>query len=897
MKNFSFLLLLLPAFSFSQNGLTSYAMPTGYTTTQVRYKNALAIDNSGNKWVGFRDIGLGKFDGTNWTMFNKSNSGLPCDTVTSIAIDPSNTLWIGTYRGLVKYNGSNWTIYNKSNSGIVSDTITAVALLGTTVYADSNHGLSAFNGSWTTYNKSGSGIASDTIKSITTEPTGTVWVGTRNGLSKLIGINWSNYNSANSGLKKNYILSLYADAGNLWIGTNNSGGIYEYSSGVINMIDSLYPNPPLQYPTGAFSFTKGFLGGILFNWDGINLAEIIPSTSQLKIYFLPSSIIGTRIFNRDASGLIWFINQNGYDTTRNKLFSFDLSQYTQPADCMTLTTDNAKMLDINQVSAAILNRGDLHWNPTNTSHGQYEVPTGSGIYPVFTSAIWIAGQDSSNQIHGAGEEYRGTFGCDYFPGPINAANPATFDKIWKVDRYKIEEFKYYWANGNVQNGTYTPDQNILTWPAIADTSYAPFVDVDANGIYDPLTGGDYPKIKGDQCLYFIMNDNGIHANTQCLPMEVEIHGMAYAFTCPQLPDSEQTLNYTTFYHYEFINKSINTYHKSYFGYWQDSDLGCATDDYVGCYPSGNYGYYYNGDSIDVSCSGETGYGKNPPMLSTLILNGALADVNDSIDNDNDGIVDEPNEKNLMTAFGFLIGGYAYPQQDPGTCSDYYNYMSAHWQGGWPFTYGGMGLGGTTPTHFLWPDFPYDINGWNELTTGNTPGDRRMIIGSGPFTLQAGASVDYDWAIVWSRDTTLPFMSKAFFDKNLHDNQKIQQWFAADSFPSCLLLNVGVNETNTNANVVSVYPNPTSGIFNLKVQQFENLPVHSGLKMKDIEIYNVYGEKVYSIQLTQSTPLNIGYNSTESTQFAINLSDKPSGIFFLQLRTTEGVVCRKIILSR
>ncbi|MBI4929666.1 MAG: hypothetical protein HY841_02810, partial [Bacteroidetes bacterium] len=48
---------------------------------------------------------------------------------------------------------------------------------------------------------------------------------------------------------------------------------------------------------------------------------------------------------------------------------------------------------------------------------------------------------------------------------------------------------------------------------------------------------------------------------------------------------------------------------------------------------------------------------------------------------------------------------------------------------------------------------------------------------------------------------------------------------------------GVNEF-INKEEINIYPNPTGGVFNLKMGQFENL------KMKSIEIYNVYGEKIF-----------------------------------------------------
>ena len=158
-------------------------------------------------------------------------------------------------------------------------------------------------------------------------------------------------------------------------------------------------------------------------------------------------------------------------------------------------------------------------------------------------------------------------------------------------------------------------------------------------------------------LWWVMNDAGnIHTVTGCSPMGIEIHASAYAYTCPQIADSEQAINYTTLYHYEIFNRSAMQYDSVYIGNWQDGDLGCATDDYVGCYPKGNYSYQYNGTNNDAPCSGELGYGTNPPMLSTVILDGPPAKPNDGIDNNNNGTTDELGEKNLMTHFIYYTNG-------------------------------------------------------------------------------------------------------------------------------------------------------------------------------------------------------------------------------------------------
>ncbi len=544
---------------------------------------------------------------------------------------------------------------------------------------------------------------------------------------------------------------------------------------------------------------------------------------------------------------------------------FASASFSQCAPAMAMDT-----LNINQVNALMLNGGDL-WGSYAKQAAYYVVPKGTGLMTQFRGALWIGGYDYAGNLHGAMQEYR-QGGNDFWPGPldtisasIDSVNCGLYDKIWKVNRDKVEDFKYYWAHGNVQNGTYTPDPSILNWPGNENTSHgfshklAPYVDVNHNGVYDPLTGGDYPKMMGDQMLWWVMNDKGnIHSQTQCSPLGIEIHATAYAFTCPQIADSEKVINYTTLYHYEIFNRSTFAYDSVYVALWQDGDLGCATDDHVGCYPAGNYSYYYNEDSIDVSCGSELGYGADPPISSTVILGGKQ-----------------------MAHFAYFTNGGAQGYGDPAICKEYYDYMTGSWANGNPWMYGGWGYpptSSTTPTPFCFPDFPYITSGWHDpLPYGDTVSDdRRDMTSCGPYKLLPGAIDTFDFAVVYTRDTTLPFMGKAIFDKNMHDNQRIQRWFANNSFPSCLQLNTRVNEQNNMANNFTIYPNPTSGEFQVSSDKYQ---------ISSIEIYNVYGEKVYEKLSITNSPLSL------------NLSEAKNGIYFLQLKTNEGIAVKKLVISK
>ena len=92
----------------------------------------------------------------------------------------------------------------------------------------------------------------------------------------------------------------------------------------------------------------------------------------------------------------------------------------------------------------------------------------------------------------------------------------------------------------------------------------------------------------------------------------------------------------------------------------------------------------------------------------------------------------------------------------------------------------------------------------------------------------------------------------------------------------------MNETSYNA-AFSVYPNPTSGPFNLKMNKFEDL------KIKNIEIFNVYGAKIFSNK-------EINFQINPSSNFQIDLSEVPAGVYFLKIIDRDGSSAVKKIIK-
>ncbi len=838
----------------SQTGVTNYTIPFNAT------KTCLTIDHWGNKWFGTTGAGLIKFDGNVFTHFDTLTSSIPDNRILSVHFDATNILWVGTNKGLAKYDGSNWITYNIGNSSIPNDTINCITSQGANIWVGTKNGVGNLNGSiWTSYTPSNSGLSTRSINCLAIDLSNDLYVGTNAGLFRKSGNVWTDFSMVSQYHTEHMMVQcVYVDAANTkWIGGN---GVYLLSGSQFLNARYQYPNSG-NIPFGVgYSIIKGPRGGAM-----IGNIELVGG----QVYWYTGVNFASYVAN-DNNGLIWIV---GYNT----ISSFNYQNYTVGNPLVYVANPNYAFLNVNEVNAEILNRGDMFWDQGGTQNASYEVPKGSNKNAQFASALWIGGVDNGGLLHTAAMTYRQS-GVDYWLGPLDTISGSTdsatserFNRLWNLDKFKINEFRSQFTMGNVQNGNYAVDSNIITWPAIGTGNYSrnlsPFVDVNHDGLYRPLIDGDYPLIKGDQMIYWIYNDALPHTLSGGLPLKVEIHGSAYAYACPNITDSLNVLNYTTFYNYKIINRSTDNFHNTHIGYWDDADLGYAFDDFAGCDSSKNYAMLYNGTNIDGS--GQlTAYGTKPPMISAVVLNGPNAEPNDGIDNNNNGVVDETGEKNLMTSF---------VNSDIGTNGQsYFNSICGLWSDSTNITYGGNGVSGTIPTKFMYNGALDNLTAWTEISTFNVPSDRRFVMGCGPFNLNAGQSVEFDMAQVFTRDTISVYTIGNLYEKNRDDVRRVQQWFAVDSFPSCLDLYAGINEPTMHANdLISISPNPSSGIFKV---------TSAGIKLRSVRVFNLVGEEIW----------NEIINNREAM---IDLSKEAKGIYFVKMiDENNNRVNKKIVVE-
>ncbi len=190
---------------------------------------ALALDNQNRPWVGTFEQGVLRFNGSSWIQYNTSNTtGFPDNFINAITVAPNGDVWIATYNGVGRFNGTNWITYNTISLPAIPNNLVrtiGVGVNGTVWIADGQSmGPIRFDlTSWTVVDATPIGITPGSIQAIWVSEIGDPWIGTAtSGIAHYVG-SWQYHSTTqNSNLPSNDVRSIQGDLyGNLWIGTSN----------------------------------------------------------------------------------------------------------------------------------------------------------------------------------------------------------------------------------------------------------------------------------------------------------------------------------------------------------------------------------------------------------------------------------------------------------------------------------------------------------------------------------------------------------------------------------------------------------------------------------------------------------------------------------------------------
>jgi len=355
--------------------------------------------------------------------------------------------------------------------------------------------------------------------------------------------------------------------------------------------------------------------------------------------------------------------------------------------------DNSQRIDINNISMVVTNTGSFAYDKA-TGNAGLEFPKGTGKTSVFAAGLWL-GAKVGPDVRVCVSEYSDEYG----PGAMIG---AAADDPTKAE-YKVYKLSRRYTD------TATRDAALADYNAGAVPHGAPVITADADG--KSLDG-----IFGDQMCWAVYNDadpsnhtnragdNGLTAAQRVLGVEVQQTTFAF--------DQQGPLGNIVFIQYRIINKGGNTLNNMYVSQWMDPDLGGYTDDLVGCNTAQSVGFVYNSTNADQQ------YGSSVPSVGVDFFQGPK-------------VAGVPLG---MTSFNKYVNG-----TDPNTAQKSYNFMQ------------GLNADGSVqinpvtgqPTTFSVSGDPTTATGWLD----NNPGDRRMMLSSGSFTMAAGDTQVVTTAIV------------------------------------------------------------------------------------------------------------------------------------------------------
>lgn len=409
------------------------------------------------------------------------------------------------------------------------------------------------------------------------------------------------------------------------------------------------------------------------------------------------------------------------------------------------------VLDVNNITSWLVNDGKFDWLARGGAvNGTFPKGTAGSVFAqgIVWGGIVQDGRQPSVRVNGSvysngldpGKILRNPDGSVI--GPDNPSDLAKYH-VWRVHRrwqtldltqsasayFDIPPADVTDAQRQQLREWYEYDWN--NWPADMG---APFEDVDGNGAYDPAT--DIPGYPGaDQTMWIVTNDiESSEDSYGSPPIGIEYQLTLWGYDFPSTsPLGNITFKQARLIYTGLPNTPQNAFIDSmYVVMWADPDVGSAGDDYAGSDTTLSLGYAYNANTRDTDYDN---FGLAPPAVGWDFLQGPITTEGDTLG---------------MTSFVYFAAGSDISDPDEleyGGTLQFYNLMRGfkprpEYPAGEPFF---DPLTGEASKFTLTGD-PVGGNGWIDGLE-LPPGDRRVVLTTGPFTMQRGDTVDVVIALV------------------------------------------------------------------------------------------------------------------------------------------------------
>jgi ligand-binding sensor domain-containing protein/signal transduction histidine kinase len=249
--------------------------------------------------------------------------GLPEDNVQAFAQTPDRYLWIGTTAGLVRFDGTNFTTFNRENTPAFRENSVFCLLAtrdGSLWIGTEGSGLIRYhNGIFRSYGAA-DGLTDSFVRAVAEDRSGTIWVGTNNGLFQVVGDRVVRLDGTPT-LPAIAVNAFRQDsAGRLWIGGSR---LLTLNAGIFQ--EHVLPG----------ELTRNRVKSILETRDGViwvgTVSGLYRFDSAFGRFSKVPGIHGTvRVLRQTADGTVWvsIVGQGG--------FTYHLNKHGQLADPIPL---------------------------------------------------------------------------------------------------------------------------------------------------------------------------------------------------------------------------------------------------------------------------------------------------------------------------------------------------------------------------------------------------------------------------------------------------------------------------------------------------------------------------------------------------------------------------------
>lgn len=207
----------------TKNGIAvwdNFAWTTMTEAFQVQLQNVNFTVKGGELWVAARNMrgGLLTYDGSKWTDKSNVRQGIILNNVSDFVFD-GDDLWLGTTsRGVYVKRAKDWGHFSVTE-GIASNFIYTMAVRNGRAYLGGCCGVSYYDGEkWTIYDVP-EGLPHSTVNALVWDPSGIVWLGSKNGLSGWDSSFFRNFYVEDGLLPDNHVTALFLSGDDLWVGT------------------------------------------------------------------------------------------------------------------------------------------------------------------------------------------------------------------------------------------------------------------------------------------------------------------------------------------------------------------------------------------------------------------------------------------------------------------------------------------------------------------------------------------------------------------------------------------------------------------------------------------------------------------------------------------------------